>query len=165
MTQPCFCSCWLRSTQLWFVHNFFHIWMPSGKGGLAYPWLSSREASSVMPYVFLNFLGLNLSILSSQVRLQAVPTVSYLSSQVCVWGDKDLCQEYRLMPVPNRNPPLSGFGEILEVTVWIPESRHLVFFSPTQEKIQWVYPYHSSKKISVNWIFGICGNLWVKFHP
>lgn len=141
MAQSCFWPCWLRSAQLWFVHNFFHIWIPSGKGGLTCPWLSSCEASSVMPYVFLNFLGLNLSILSSQVRLQAVPTVSYLSSQVCVWGDKDLCQEYRLMPVPNTNPPLSGFGEILEVIVWITESRHLVccccFFFTPQEKMQW----------------------------
>lgn len=29
--------------------------MPSGKGGLTFPWLSWSEASSVMPYVFLNF--------------------------------------------------------------------------------------------------------------
>ena len=30
------------------------------------------------------------------------------------------------MPLPNTNPPLSGFGEMLEVIVLITESRHLV---------------------------------------
>lgn len=43
------------------------------------------------------FLGLNLSILLSHVRLP-VPAVSYLSSQVCVWRCGYMCQEYRLMP-------------------------------------------------------------------
>lgn len=124
-----FWFCWLRRTQLWFVHSFLYIRMPSGKGGLTCPWLSWWEASSVIPYVFLNFLGLNLSILSSQVSLQAVPTVSYLSSQVCVWEDEDLCQEYRLMPVPNTNPSLSDSGEILEVTIRITQSSHMEFLS------------------------------------
>lgn len=47
---------------------------------------------------FKVFLGMNLSILLSQVRLPAVPAVSYLSSQVCVWRCEDPCQEYRLVP-------------------------------------------------------------------
>lgn len=47
---------------------------------------------------FKVFLGMNLSILLSQVRLPAVPAVSYLSSQVCVWRCEDPCQEHSLMP-------------------------------------------------------------------